>query len=481
MRIRAIFAARLFTVVAVLAVACAAAEAQQAPNPIEFQVHSVDVRLGLEAGAQVVGESGLFWNLARVFAASAGFNPNRHWEEFYAKPSVNFEYRRNPGLALYGGLSAVGSYTQGKDAFAHGNSGRMLMENYFVGVRLDAPSDAVKLDVSGGAQPYKVGDGMLIQAGAGNGFERGALIFAPRVAWARTIIVRLTAGPVQAHAYYLEPNDLASSDTHTAIAGGLVQWTIAQNQFVGVTAGEVLTSTVPSVQAASGPFGAPKLIPDGRKGLEYMQLFWRWNPLRTAIPGLWVAGDVALERNPRIHLRAWAAKGEIGYALDAPWRPTLSIGYTVFSGDNPSTTTNERFDPLYYEGSPTAWASGGNASLALINSNLNVVRLTLQVTPTQRDIIQLQYWRLDANQLFSPLQFGQGTRAVTLGGTFGLVSGVPKAHLADDLLLQYTRVINAHTFLTAGLATSFPGPGMRALVANAPTWVGGYANLVLRY
>ena len=80
-----------------------------------------------------------------------------------------------------------------------------------------------------------------------------------------------------------------------------------------------------------------------------------------------------------------------------------------------ATARNERFDPLYFNGSPGAWASGGNASLIFINSNLNVHRITVTLNPSPQDIVSLRYWRISANQLFSPLQFGQATRLTSTG------------------------------------------------------------------
>lgn len=38
-----------------------------------------------------------------------------------------------------------------------------------------------------------------------------------------------------------------------------------------------------------------------------------------------------------------------------------------------------------------------------------------------------------------------------------VVSGVVDAHLADDIFLEYNRIINPNTFLIAGVSVSFPG------------------------
>ena len=64
----------------------------------------------------------------------------------------------------------------------------------------------------------------------------------------------------------------------------------------------------------------------------------------------------------------------------------------------------------------------------------------------------------------------------------GIVAGVTDPHLADDVFLEYSRIINKNTFLTAGVSASFPGKGLE-LAANRdlPVWLGGFVNVVVNY
>jgi hypothetical protein len=453
------------------------------PNPLEVRGDSGRVTFGIEGGAQFVGEKAAFWNLSKTYPGPTPFNPTLAWWEGYFAPSMRFDVAVARYVELYGSLSIVGSGTANTDVFGAGNSGRVLPERAFAGVRIGGGDWPVWLDISGGSQPYQIGSGMLIQAGASNGFERGALVFSPRVAWANTAIVRAEAGPVKAEAFYLSPNDLASNPTNTRMAGTHVSVALGGDQSVGIAYGRVLTSDVPSVQAAAGPLGSPLVIPNGREGLQFVHAYSRVNPLAAWTDGFWLAGDLALERNDGIDLRAWAGRLEVGQRLaNWPGQPALSYAIATFSGDNPATLRNERFDPLYFNGSPGAWASGGNASLIFINSNLNMHRVTLSLTPSPQDIVSLRYWRIFANELSSPLQFGQATRFAAAGSSPGLISGVTHAHLSDGTLAEYTRVVNANTFVTVGVALSRPGEGIRALQNGAgPLWLGGFANIVVKY
>lgn len=169
-----------------------------------------------------------------------------------------------------------------------------------------------------------------------------------------------------------------------------------------------------------------------------------------------------------------------GYAfVDFTWSPNVTIGYQTFSGDDPDTTGLERFDPLYYEGSPSGWATGSKSASTFINSNVNALTVALRVQPTQRDTLTLRYAHIRANELNSPVQFGQATRVDVDGN---VVSGVTHAHLADDLFLEYSRIINRNTFLTAGASISFPGAGIDDVIGgSADPWTGGFINIVFNY
>src|SRR5690606_28650132 len=123
------------------------------------------------------------------------------------------------------------------------------------------------------------------------------------------------------------------------------------------------------------------------------------------------AADLALQRNDRIDLEAWAGRVTAGYTFaDMTWTPSLTLGYQTFSGDDPDTATLERFDPLYYQGSPSAWATGSKSASTFINSNVNALTVALQAKPSQQDTITLRYAHIRANALNSPVQFGQATR-----------------------------------------------------------------------
>lgn len=437
------------------------------------------LRAHLQFGINAVSEHNLFWDLAATTAPGSDFNADTEWLETYIKPGLSFEYALDTGAELYGKLSAVSSYTLGTDAFDTGDTGATTLEEGFIGLRGSLAND-LRFDLSIGPRELKLGSGMLIANGGTSGFERGALKLGPRKAWDMSARATLSKGNLQATAFYLEPNELPSTDGGNELAGFDLRYDAPEGGYLGASFIRVLRSTSPYPQAALGGSGSPTVIPGAREGTEALNLYAKSSPFDGALQNWTFTADVALERNDRIDLRAWAGRVTASYSFaNLPWSPTLTYGYQTFSGDDPNTTRLERFDPLYYEGSPSSWATGSKAASTYINSNVNAHSLALRLTPTPRDTVTFRYAHIRANELNSPVQFGQATR-VTLDGN--VVAGVTDAHLSDDIFIEWSRVINRNTYLTAGVSASFAGRGIDGVVGrSAPTWTGGFVNVVFNY
>lgn len=440
------------------------------------------VRAHVEAGLNAVAEQNLFWDLARTTAPSANFNPNLQWLEGYVKPGVSWTKNLDNSLIAYGKLSGVASGTLGIDAFAAGKAGRVTLEEGYAGL-LSGDTSGGWFDVSIGPREFKTGTGMLLANGGTSGFERGALKLGPRKAWELAALGRVGYEDFSATAFYLDPNEVPSNNSFTKIVGSDLRYDGASNAFVGITVGHVLDSSVPYPKAAPGGIGPPVILPNARDGLNFANLYWRANPFRGALENLFVSADYAYEWNPAVDLQAWGGRVQVGYVFKGVrWTPTLMYSYQTFSGDDPTTSKLERFDPLYFEGTPSSWSTGSKSSLVFINSNVNAHQFSLRITPTERDTLTLRYSYIDANQLASPLQFGQATRIVPVGDNPAVIAGVISKHLSDDIFLEYTRQLNPNTYLTAGYSVSFPGKGITSITTDkTPTWTGGFVNVVVNF
>lgn len=461
----------------------AGASAQSDERFVYRNDNGLEIRLLAQAGVNFVGESNLFWTLSDTFARSADYETDKVWVEYYAKPGVSISQTLPGDLSLYGKASLVASYTQGLDAYDEGDSGRITLEEGYVGIakRFNALSE---LDFSVGPREFRAGTGMLLANGGSSGFERGALKFGPRKAWEMSALARAKHGPFSATAFYLDPNEVPSSDNENRLAGFDLRYDGSTGGFAGLTYLNVLHSNSAYPRAAAGGTGAPTIQPGAREGLNAVSVYLRSNTLENPYGTMFFALDGAVEWNEETgkDMLAWGGRLQAGHTwTKVRWLPSLTYTYKTFSGDDPSTARQERFDPLYYDGNPSTWATGSKSSMTFINSNVQAHELAFAIKPTQRDTLTLRYAHIRANELRSPIQFGQATRFEIAGGD-NIVAGVTNAHLADDFFLEYSRIVTPNAYLTAGISASLPGTGLELAAGRSlPVWYGGFVNLVINY
>jgi len=441
----------------------------------------LQIRGHFQAGVNGVIEQNLFWNYADTIAPAANFNSDTQWLEGYIKPGISFSKEFNDAVTAYGKASLVASGTLGTDSYDASNTGAITLEEGYIGLRTSG--SGATFDISVGPREFKAGTGMLLANGGTSGFDRGALKLGPRKAWGQAVLASVKIEDFTGTAFFLDPNELPDSDSGTKIVGADLRYDAEGGDFAGATLGHVLESRAPYPKAAPGGIGVPSVEPGAREGLNFVSLYGRTNPLKDNLPGLYIGGDFAYEWNERIDMQAWGGRAQIGYTFaDMPWTPTIGYAYQTFSGDDPNTSRQERFDPLFFEGSPSSWSTGSKSSMVFINSNVNAHQFSLKLLPSERDTITLRYSHISANELLSPVQFGQGTRIDVSSGVPNPVGGVTNAHLSDDFFIEYGRVLTPNAFLTAGLGMSFPGAGIDSVTTEkSPIWSGGFVNVVINF
>jgi hypothetical protein len=96
---------------------------------------------------------------------------------------------------------------------------------------------------------------------------------------------------------------------------------------------------------------------------------------------------------------AWAGYGTIGWlARDLPWTPSLSYRFSHLTGDDPATSSFERFDPLF-TGGLSYWLQGITINKALAPTNRSTHRIRLNVNPRPALNLTLDWFLHVADEL----------------------------------------------------------------------------------
>ncbi|MFN7427410.1 MAG: hypothetical protein ACK5T2_13315 [bacterium] len=450
----------LLLVAATFLVAENSAQAQQTERPLwASNWEDAELRAGLETYTAFYAMRGTWWNLTATSAPT--FDKNRSFTELWVHPRLDGRMNIGGGTEAYGGVSVGATSTFGADAFDYADGRAVRMGSAMLGFRGDLGS--LRYDVSGGRQPFTLGTGMLLAMGSANGFSWGGGASAQRRVWGRTLLTRVRSGEVTGGTFLLEPDEAAESRTDTRVQGAFAEWERPQIGKVGLS-----WFTAPrSNQIYPGSLAPLRFIEKGREGLDTLHGWADVVGLVPGVPALGFRAEFAQQRNDitrasgqrdPMRAEAWLV-GASWWGQKLPFAPRFSYHLARFSGDKPGTATYERFDPMFWGNGLTNWWFGANGAYAWLNSNIRARRFTLDAYFSPQDIIQFQFVQISADEVNSPVQFGQGARFTSNG----LLVGVPVAKLSDEVYLQYARVINPRLVVSAFVSRSLPGAGLKAI------------------
>jgi hypothetical protein len=350
--------------------------------------------------------------------------------------------------------------TRGVDYDGVGNTWHGDVEQLYAGARWEDKARGLALDVSYGHQGLVLGQSFLIAAGASNGAQRGASYLGPRTAWANAAIAKATVGDVAAQAFWLKPNDAAADDTGTRVGGVEVAW-----DGEGPLRGAALYLHVPESDIVT------------RKGIDVYDVRLRWHP-SARVPNAWLAGEYAWQRKPGVDARGWYASANYN-AKDAPWQPLVMLRYARFSGDKPGTSKWEGFDSLYFGGGNPDWYQGTLGNTIFDNTNLASVAVSITLTPTERNMLQVIALAFRAVEVNSPMEVPAANAPVPSGG------GVPATALANEIDVIWTYTFGKRVNVNLFAAYARPGAGYKELYASqggeARPWSGVGAQVNVNY
>jgi hypothetical protein len=372
---------------------------------------------------------------------------SNYWFEEVGELAVEGHHALGAFGTAYGKVSGIFTATQRTDAAGsdvpNDTPTDLAWEDAYVGWRSanlfqdSLGTDAI--DLSYGRQRYQVGSGFLFWDGGSDGGQRAAYWIGPRKAFKQAGIAKLTTHGVEARGVYLEPNDNPHSDTK--LYGLDLQWSNEDFGSVGGGFYHIFDSRI-----------------DTRDGMNIYDIRADLTPLRgkETLPGLTLKGEFTYEDNGNTQ-EGFGYYGELGYDFGEtlPWTPYVSYRYAHFSGDDPSSTKDQNFDPLFYGFSDWGtWFQGEIlGEYVLLNQNLNSSTVRLAVSPTEDlklNLLYYYFWLDDAA--------GFGTE----GSSF-----------ADEVDLTADYTLNDHVFFSLVAGVANPRNGASNFTGGNNIWSYG--------
>jgi len=299
-------------------------------------------------------------------------NLSDQWFEGYAKPALSATYTLASSGQIYGKVSAVGERTYGSMPTVFGQDVSSFgPEDLYIGWRSGSslPLGENLLDVSVGREQYQLGHGFLLYDGASEAGSRGGYWTNARKAFEFAAVGRFKPGPHTVEGFYLDKDELPESDSGSRLWG--VNYELAIGKDNETTLG-----------ATYMKWFANEAIKPERDGLNVFNVRAYTTPVPAA-PDLSFEFEYASERNgAALDSNAWTLLG--AYQLSGvTWTPKLSYRYAFFEGDDPLTSANEAFDPLFlgFYDWGTWWQGEIAGEYFLSNSNLKSHQVRAHVEP----------------------------------------------------------------------------------------------------
>jgi hypothetical protein len=373
------------------------------------------------------------------------------WTEYAVEAGIHGAFQISRHSYLYGSVTGVGAGSAGQDPWRSDTRFVVALEEAYAGWLLRLPAPDLTLSLSYGKQPWQLNQGFLFSQFAGNfnAAERGASYIAARIALQQSAFAKVRWRKFTVEGFLVDPQEYPERDSGTEYLGVDARFNDPRTFDVGVAYYGVPTSA--STYLLSDGSRAPR---EGLRTINGRLLSSRAG----GVKGLQLEAEYAHQWNANFPMSADAWYAQLGYEWEqAPWRPNLSYRFGYFEGDDPATTTYERFDAAQSSGSDN-WLQGNILRKAVVNSNVLSHRVRLGFVPKPGMNLTVAYFHLWADEL-NNLGGSQPLQQLT-GGVYG-----------DEVDVTLGWGIDRHLFLLALAGVAFPGSAIDgALGGNARIW-----------
>lgn len=399
---------------------------------------SLNARLGLRQG----------YGLNFGFGALTGFGALRSSTgetertdlQLSLKPSLKTAYTRGDSK-LYGGVSVVAATTtldgELSGQFARAGDRALDTDAAYIGWQRGV------LDLSYGAQPFTLGDGLVVGDGNFNlGHDNGQYWIGAFESWRNTAILKLNTSPLRADVFWLRTDqDLGDS------------------RVVGFNLENSQTERWGKLSAM-----AFEIIDDRGVGLEGMQVWGirggdlhlsTWTGLRLYGEYVRQAGQSDLTGIEN-DAHAWYLEPSYQF-LSWRWTPRLYYRYSHYSGDDPATLANEEYRGLFFTFGKRDWDTWYqgeiNGEFFLFNQNQVTQMLKVKAYPNERCAVMAMVYH---HALDTPQYFGLPTTST---------------NWSDEVNLEFEFYPNERLYGLAGIAWAKPNRGAKDIFGDDPQLV----------
>jgi hypothetical protein len=393
--------------------------------------------------------------------AGAGYDD---WVEGYLHYGIYGITPINPNLYVYGGLSAITSASAGQELFTDETRVYTGIEDAYVGLvggRTDAAGNRLSFNVTVGRQRFTLANAFLLANTAANGQERAALQANARWASDLLALARVRYNDTMFEVFYVDPDELPVIDTGTKYIGANLE----TRPFEGLDLGFSYLTVPESSFNYFSPTGG---IAGTREGLQVYDARLSFSPNPPGQTGPFFGAEYAIQRNRNFDMDARAGWVEAGYSWpQARWSPTISYRLAMFSGDDPTTPTYERWDPMLSGGTGEQWVQGAGHFKVVQDSNVIAHRIQARFRPDPQIELVPQLWAFYADQ---ENNIGGNPALTFLGGTeYGFEANITAKWF-----------VSRNTYVHGLLAYTIPGDATKAALGNdAKNWLS--AMLFVRY
>ena len=289
------------------------------------------------------------------------------WLEFTLKPWAEFE--RPVGDVTWFGRASWAYARTDKNAaeISGGHADSADIDQLYLGFQKGS-IETGQLEIAAGRYTYQLAHAFLIADGYADGGSRGGYWSNARMAWAPGGRIQYRKLGHTIEAFYLDRDERPESDTDTTVAGINYEWLSADDRWNLGTS--YLELSANSTRARL----------DGARVYNlraYVQPF--------AVP-FNIEMEFAREDNGEaLDSSAWYVMANYSFD-DRRWQPKLQYRYAFFEGDDPDTSADEAFDPLFpgFRGWGTWWQGEIAGEYFLSNSNLKTHMLQLKLHPSEK-------------------------------------------------------------------------------------------------